>query len=131
MSFDPAAIAVIAADYAAAWNSGKPDAVASFFGIDSQIIINNGLPWVGRTAVSEMASDFFADVPDLKLTCDLLRCAGAHVAFVWTFTGHDANTKNPLTIHGWEEWDLDDALKVRLSRGWFDADDYARQVAGD
>ena len=30
---------------------------------------------------------------------------------------------------GWEEWDLDADLKVKASRGWFDADDYARQTA--
>jgi hypothetical protein len=69
-------------------------------------------------------------VPDLALVCDMVRCAGDHVAYLWTFTGTHAATHNPLRISGWEEWDLDAELKVRSSRGWFDADDYARQVAG-
>ena len=78
-----------------------------------------------------MAAGFYADVPDLSLTCDLVRAAGDHVIYVWTFTGHDAGTGNPLTIQGWEEWDLGPDMKVKASRGWFDGDAYARQVAGD
>ena len=34
-------------------------------------------------------------------------------------------------ITGWEEWDLDADDKVAASLGWFDADDYDRQVAGE
>ena len=77
-----------------------------------------------------MSAGFHADVPDLALTCDDIRHAGDHAVFVWTFTGHDANTGNPLTVHGWEEWELGGDLKVKASLGWFDADDYARQVEG-
>ena len=77
-----------------------------------------------------MASGFFADVPDLSLSCDDIRCAGNHVAYFWTFTGTHARTKNPLRIVGWEEWDLDEALKVVDSKGWYDAADYERQVSG-
>ena len=75
-----------------------------------------------------MAAGFFADVPDLKLVCDDVRCAGTHVAYFWTFTGTHSSTKNALRIVGWEEWDLDNDLKVFASRGWYDADDYAHQT---
>lgn len=128
---DAKAIAQMAADYTAAWSSGSAEAVASFFAEDGVIIINNGDPWVGRAKIQEMAEGFYADVPDLSLTCDSIRNSGTHALFVWSFTGHDANTKNPLHILGWEEWELDDDLKVKSSRGWFDADDYARQVVGE
>jgi len=120
----------IAADYTAAWNSKSPEAVASFFAEESDFVINHGEPWLGRAGVAEMAAGFYADVPDLTLTCDAVRAAGDHAVFVWTFTGHDAGTNNPLTVHGWEEWDMGADMKVKASRGWFDADDYARQVAG-
>lgn len=116
--------------YTAAWNSKSPDAVASFYAPDGGIVINNGDPWSGREKVAEMAAGFYADVPDLSLTCDSIRGAGDHVIYVWTFTGHDAKTGNPLTIEGWEEWDLNADMKVQASRGWFDAEEYARQVAG-
>ncbi len=128
-------IAEIAAAYTAAWNSGSPTAVASYYAPDGQISINRGPPWLGRDGIARMAAGFFADVPDLQLTCDGLRIAGDHVAYLWTFTGHHAETKNPLRISGLEEWDLaEDSngdLQVKTSRGWYDAADYARQVAGE
>lgn len=120
----------IAAAYTAAWNSKSADAVASFYAPDGEIIINRGDPWTGRSRVRDMAEGFYADVPDLNLTCDDVRCSGNHVIFVWTFTGHDATTGNPLAIRGWEEWDLNQDLKVVASRGWFDAEDYSRQAGG-
>lgn len=127
---DAQAVADMAIDYTAAWNSKSAAAVASFYAEDGEIIINNGDPWTGRSRVQDMAAGFYADVPDLTLTCDDLRCADGHVIFVWTFTGHDATTGNPLNIRGWEEWEVGDDLKVIASRGWFDADDYGRQVDG-
>jgi uncharacterized protein (TIGR02246 family) len=130
MPIDPRAVAQLAQDYTAAWNSKSAARVASFFAEDGQIVINRGEPWQGRERIAEMATGFFTDVPDLSLRCDEIRCAGSHALYVWTFTGHDAKTGHPLAVRGWEEWDLDDALKVQSSRGWYDADDYARQVAG-
>jgi len=127
---DPTEVKKVAADYTAAWNSKSAEAVASFYAEDGEIIINRGEPWTGRSRVQDMASGFYADVPDLTLTCDDVRCSGSHVIYVWTFTGHDAATGKPLRIRGWEEWELNEELKVVASRGWFDADDYARQAAG-
>ena len=93
----------IAIDYTAAWNSKSPEAVASFYAGDGSIIINRGDPWEGRTRVAEMAAGFHADVPDLTLACDDIRLADTHAIYVWTFTGHDAETGHPLKIEGWEE----------------------------
>jgi uncharacterized protein (TIGR02246 family) len=129
MKVDADAVRAVASAYTAAWNSGSPEAVASFYAPDGRIVINRGEPWVGRKGISEMAAGFFADVPDLKLVCDDVRCAGNHVAYFWTFTGTHAATKNPLRVAGWEEWDLNPDLKVAASRGWYDAADYERQTA--
>lgn len=126
---DPKDIARMAADYTAAWNSKSADAVASFYAEDGEIVINRGEPWTGRARVRDMAAGFYADVPDLTLTCDDVRASGTHVLYLWTFTGHDAATARPLNIRGWEEWELNDDLKVTASRGWFDAEDYARQAS--
>ena len=122
MGPDPKAVARMAQDYTAAWNSKSPEAVASFFAADGEIVINRGEPWTGRARIAEMAAGFFADVPDMALTCDEVRVAGSHAVYVWTFTGHDAKTGHPLDVRGWEEWDLDDDLKIRSSRGWYDAE---------
>ncbi len=37
---------------------------------------------------------------------------------------------NALSVHGWEDWDIRDDMKVKASRGWYDTEDYAPQVAG-
>lgn len=127
---DPIKITKIAHDYTDAWNSGSAEAVASFYAPDGQIIINKGDPWLGRERVRDMAAGFFKDVPDLALTCDDVRTSDSHVLFLWTFTGHDASTGNPLKIQGWEEWELNEDMKVQSSLGWFNADAYAKQASG-
>ena len=116
--------------YTEAWNSKVPEQVASFHAPNSQIIINRGEPSVGQAGVTEMAAGFHADVPDLTLSCDGIRGAGSRAIYMWTFTGHHAETGNPLHIEGWEEWELGEDMKVTSSLGWFDAEAYDRQVAG-
>lgn len=123
-------IGALAEAYTAAWNTGSPEAVASFYAEDGGIVINGGAPWQGRSGVTAMAAGFFADVPDLALVCDGIRGAGPHVVYLWTFTGTHAGTGRPLRVSGWEEWDLDGDGQVRASRGWYAAADYTRQVAG-
>ncbi len=34
-----------------------------------------------------------------------------------------------MVAGGWEEWELDDNMKVKSSLGWFDAQEYERQIA--
>ena len=130
MTIDPKKAKQVADDYTAAWNSGSAQAVAEFYAKDGGIVNNRGEPWQGRDRVAQMAAGFFSDVPDIKIVCDGLRCAGDHVVYLWTFTGTHAGTKRPLRVSGWEEWDLDADYKVKASRGWYDADDYTRQTGG-
>ncbi len=118
----------LAQEYTAAWNTGSPDAVAAFFSDDGQIVINSGEPWLGRSGVAEMAAGFFAEVPDLALVCEGVRRSGSHGIYLWSFTGTHIAHGNPIAIRGWEEWDLDGVGAIKHSRGWFDADDYARQA---
>lgn len=121
----------LAAAYTAAWNTGKPDAVAEFFAKDGAIVINAGNPWQGRDGVAQMAAGFFADIPGLRLKCDGIRQAGTHLVYLWTFTGTHAATGNAVCVAGWEEWDLGAEGLINLSRGWFDAEDYGRQTKVD
>jgi uncharacterized protein (TIGR02246 family) len=128
MPMEPNRAETIAAAYAEAWNTGQPGIVAAFFAADGAITINGGKAWKGRGEVAEMAAGFFADVPDLFLCCDGVRVSGDHVVYLWTFTGTHSATKHPLRVIGWEEWDVDSSGLISQSRGWFDADDYARQT---
>lgn len=118
----------LATAYTAAWNNGQPEAVAAFFAPDGTITINGGTPWQGRAGVAAMTTGFFADIPDLALRCDGVRTAGAHVVYLWTFTGTHISGR-PVCVTGWEEWQLEPDGMIRCSLGWFDADDYARQTA--
>ena len=120
----------LAASYTKAWNSGSAATVAAHYAEAGQIVINKGTPWLNRAGIQAMAEGFFADVPDLHLICDGVRVADDHMVYLWTFTGHHAKTVAPLSITGWEEWDLDADQRVQASRGWYDADDYESQVKG-
>ena len=100
MSFDQTSLDDLAVRYTDAWNSKVPENVAAFHVSSSQIFINRGEPSVGHEALTAMTAGFHADVPDLVLQNDGIRSAGDHVVFMWTFTGHDAQTGNPLNISG-------------------------------
>lgn len=116
----------VADAYTVAWNSGSADAVAEFYAPDGRIVINRGQPCEGRAGVAAMAAGFYADVPDLHLTCDGLRAADDHVVYLWTYTGTDVRTGQSVRVSGWEEWDVDQDLKVKSSRGWYPTAENAR-----
>ena len=87
-------------NYAKAWCSLSPKAVASFYAPDGQIIINRGDAVKGRDAI-----------------------------FIWTLEGHHSETKNYVKVGGWKEWELDENTQVKSSLGWFDASEHERQIA--
>ncbi|MEM7236566.1 MAG: nuclear transport factor 2 family protein [Pseudomonadota bacterium] len=130
MAFTQSDLDDLARRYTDAWNSKVPENVASFHMASSSIVINRGEPSIGHVGLAEMAAGFHADVPDLHLTCNGIRGAGSHVVYLWVFTGHHAETGNPLNVQGWEEWELNEDMKVTSALGWFDGEEYDRQVAG-
>jgi uncharacterized protein (TIGR02246 family) len=128
MSLDPSKVREFAKSYAAAWCSKSPEAVASFFADDGQIGINRAPALEGRAAIAEMAAGFYSDFPDLVVRCDEVRTAGDHAVFLWTLEGHHVQTKAHVRLRGWEEWEIDEQMKIRASFGWFDVEDYERQI---
>jgi|HubBroStandDraft_5_1064220.scaffolds.fasta_scaffold371633_2 uncharacterized protein (TIGR02246 family) len=121
-------IGKLADAYARAWSSGSPPAVAAHFATGGRIVINRSAPLVGPAAIAEMAAGFFAAFPGMVVTCDDVRSAGNHVLFAWTLEGRHAETKNSVRVSGWEEWELDADGKIASSLGWFDAEEYERQI---
>lgn len=130
MSFDQNYLHDLATRYVEAWNSRFPENVAACHAAGSRITINRGDSFVGHDELTAMAAGFYSDVPDYCLRSDAIRAAGTHVIFMWTFAGHHAETGNRLSVSGWEEWELDADMKITSSLGWFDEDDYQRQVDG-
>ncbi len=121
---------MLAENHCAAWTSLSPDAVADRYSATTSFAMNGGEPMVTRKQIAEMASGFMADFPNLVLTCDTVLVADHHMVYAWTFEGRYHQTGKLVRFSGWEEWDLDDDLKVTRSLGWYDTEDYERQVAG-
>ncbi|HEY2446672.1 MAG TPA: DUF1348 family protein [Rhizomicrobium sp.] len=126
---NPAQLNEIATGYAKAWCSGEPAEVASFYATDAQMVINRGHVLTGRASISGMVKGFCDEFPDLSVHCDGIRGAGNHAVFLWTFEGHHSGTNNYVKIGGWEEWELDENLKIKSSLDWFDNQEYLRQIA--
>ncbi len=123
----------MAEDYARAWCSHDPRAVASFFAEDGRIVVNKGEPSVGRSAIAEMAQSFYNDFPDLVVKMDHLRTSGTHAIFLWTLEGTNTGPGgkgNRVVVSGWEYWRLTEDGLIAESAGHFDADEYQRQIEG-
>ncbi len=129
MGYNSDDIKTMAENYAKAWCSLSPEAVASFYAPDGQITINKGEAIKGRDAIKDMVSGFYAEFPDLAVLCDEVRTSADHAIFIWTLKDHHSETKNYVKVGGWEEWDLDENMEVKSSLGWFDAVEYERQIA--
>ena len=119
----------IAEAHCAAWTSRTPDAVADRYSASTSFSMNYGEPMTTRAEIASMASGFMADFPNLILTCDHVLVADHHMIYAWTFEGHYRETGKLVRFSGWEEWDLDDDLKVKKSLGWYDVEHYNNQVS--
>ncbi len=119
--------------YTEAWCSHDPNAVASFYATDGRIVINDGEPSNGRSAVAEMAQGFFNGFPDLVVRMDGIRTSGTYCVYLRTLEGTSSGpdgTGKRVEVSGWEYWHLTNDGLVAESKGHFDAADFERQVAG-
>ena len=116
--------------HCAAWSSSSAGKVAQRYSEQTSFTMNRSDPMTSRAEITEMARGFMSEFPDLKLTCDTVLAADHHIVYAWTFEGRHVETGNLVRFSGWEEWDLDDNLQVTKSLGWYDVEDYNRQVAG-
>ena len=123
-----------AMNYAAAWSSGDPDRVASFFTDDGSLSINGGPPSVGRTAIAADARGFMTAFPGMVVSFDSLIPTELGTEFHWTLTGANAGPGgkgNRLKISGYELWRMGTDSLVAESKGYFDTDEYTRQLEHD
>ncbi|WP_299846665.1 nuclear transport factor 2 family protein [uncultured Roseovarius sp.] len=127
----PDAIQDLITKHIDAWCAKSPEGVAASYSDDAVFSINRGDPMIGHADIGEMVKGFCDEFPDLVLRFDHSFIAGDHAVYVWTFTGTHAESGKKVAFQGWEEWDLDENLKVKSSLGWFDADYYERQLRED
>lgn len=117
--------------YTRAWCSGNPHYVAQFYAEDGSLTVNDADPARGRKAIAEVARSFMTDFPDLVLTCDELKTTEEQIEFHWTFTGTYtgvAGIPKEVKFSGVEQWQMDEDGLIKISKGQFDADEYARQL---
>jgi nuclear transport factor 2 (NTF2) superfamily protein len=119
----------IAEAHCAAWTSHDAEKIASRYATTPDFSINRGDPMTTRADIAEMAAGFISDFPDLVLSLDTVLAAEKHMVYAWSFQGHYRRNGNFVRFNGWEEWELDDDLKVVTSRGWYDAKDYEQQIS--
>lgn len=112
-----------------AWCARSPDGVAASYTADATISINRGDAIIGHQDIADMVKGFCDDFPDVALRLDHCFVAGSHAIYVWTFTGTHAETGKKAEFQGWEEWELTAEPKVEASLGWYDAEDYERQIS--
>ena len=120
-------------DYTAAWNSGIPEKVASFYDERGSLTVNGGDPAVGRTAIAEVARGFMVAFPDLVLEFDGLEHVNHRVQYHWTFKGTNTGaggTGNAVDFSGFESWVFSETGLILESLGNFDAVEYEQQLSG-
>lgn len=118
--------------YTAAWNSGEPEQVASFYADDGVLVINGGEPSRNRAGIIEAARGFMVAFPDLHLDLGGVEEVAGRVRYHWTLSGTNTGpggTGRRVRISGFEDWLFNDSGLVQDSIGSFDAEDYARQLA--
>ncbi len=118
--------------YTAAWCSMDPAAVAAHYAREGSLAINGGSPAVGRDAIAAVAASFYEALPDMQVYFDELVVDGDRIEYHWTFTGTNTGpggTGNAVRVKGSESWTIDEDGLIAASRGSYDADEYARQLA--
>jgi len=117
--------------YTAAWCSQHAASVASFFEEQGSLKINDGIPAVGRAAVTNSALSFMSAFPDMVVKMDRLVVEGTKTEYHWTLTGTNTGpggTGKFVKISGFEEWRFGPDGLIAESLGHFDAADYKRQL---
>lgn len=116
--------------YTAAWCSGNPETVASFFSPDATLFVN-GTPSTGHAAIAELAQGFMTAFPDTRLSMEGLDFDDKRVTFRWNYKGTNTGpggTGNPVDFSGQEVWTFGEDGLVTESQGSFDANEYERQL---
>ena len=119
--------------YTAAWCSQNAAAVAAFFVSGGSLTINDGVPAVGRTAITAAAQEFMTAFPDLKVMMNNASVEDGGSIYRWTLEGHNTGPGGSgafVRISGYEEWTIGDDGLILESQGHFDAADYQRQLRG-
>ena len=119
--------------YAAAWSSRNPANVAAFYSDRGTLTVNEGMPSVGRAAITATARTFMTAFPDMVVRLERVEVENGLVVFHWIWTGTNSGpggTDRYVRIRGFEEWTMDDDGYILDSKGHYDEAEYQRQLRG-
>jgi predicted ester cyclase len=119
-----------AKSYTAAWCSQNASRVAAFFAPGGSLSVN-GIPAVGRDAITEVAQSFMTAFPDLQLLMDDIFLQDGRTIYHWTFLGTNTGpdgTGHRVRFSGFEVWRLGQDGLIVESQGHFDSATYQRQL---
>src|ERR1700722_4441445 len=95
------------------------------------LTVNNGVPAVGRNAISEVARSFMTAFPDMRVVMDELLVHGDRIKYRWTLSGTNTGpggAGHQVCISGFELWQIAADGLIASSQGQFNADEYRRQL---
>jgi len=130
-TMNAAQLKTFATRYTAAWCSQRAASVASFFGENGSLTINDGTPSVGRAAITSAAQGFMTAFPDMIVAMDSVSGDGHRATYHWTLTGTNTGpggTGKAVRVSGFEEWTIGADGLIARSLGHFDAAEYQRQL---
>jgi uncharacterized protein (TIGR02246 family) len=116
--------------YTAAWCSQNASSVAAFFAPNGSLTVN-GVPAVGRRAITEVVQSFMTAFPDMQLFMDNMLTRGDRGVYHWTFVGTSTGPGgrgHRVRFSGFEEWKFGEDGLIAESQGHFDAAEYQRQL---
>jgi uncharacterized protein (TIGR02246 family) len=116
--------------YTAAWCSQNAASVATFFAPNGSLSVN-GVPAIGRHAITGVAQGFMSAFPDMELLMDDIRLQRDGAGYHWTFIGANTGvggTGRRVRFSGFEEWKFGEDGLIAESQGHFDSADYQRQL---
>jgi len=134
MQIEAAELRDFAERYTAAWCSQNARSVAACYSAGGSLSVNDGVPAVGRDAITEVALSFMTTFPDMRVVMDEVLVHGDRAEYHWTLTGTNTGpggTGRQIRISGFELWRFGTDGLIASSQGQFDSVDYHRQLNGD
>jgi uncharacterized protein (TIGR02246 family) len=131
VTYDSDQLHEFAQRYTEAWCSQEPGRVAAHYAPDGSLTINDGVPSVGRDAITEAARSFMDAFPDMQVLLEDVRLVGDGAEYHWTLVGTNTGpggTGQRVRISGFEEWTIGEDGLIAASLGHYDQAEYDRQL---
>ena len=120
-------------EYEAAWRSLVPENPFSYQAKECIVTVNDGEPMITAEGRLGGIIGFMEAFPDLLITMRDIVEEDRGTVFYWNLKGTNTGsggTGNGVDIDGCEVWKLNNENKIVELKGYFNAEEYDRQVNG-